>query len=210
MMGGSGVLTGTDIMTLKTLCWKVRLLDEAQLAAVGTNPRRARRLARIGFLESVTVLARPLPALDAPIISYPEDPDPHFGKASYRLKERCSGAPRPRRAYVATERAAGLVGGRGGPLKHPLQAGHDLGLSQVYVNYTNADPGAAASWVGEDAFPPSLSPRSRRRGLKVPDAVTFGAGGRMRFEEFGGFYDADRLRQLGRWCVASGISYRLW
>ena len=64
--------------------------------------------------------------------------------------------------------------------------------------------------VGEDAFPRTLIPRELRRGAKVPDAVTFGPDGRMRVEEFGGSYNADRLRQLGRWCLASGIPYRLW
>ena len=200
------MLTAVDLTTLQALTWQVRLMSEPQLETLGTGISRIRRLVRSGYIEPVTVLVRPH-AIEAPLIDLgPRDPEPHYGKVSYVLKRRQSLPCRPTRAFVATEKASALVGGRGGPLRHPFQADHDHAVASVFIHYLRTAPEVAATWLGEDAIPRVL----RKRIKVVPDAVTFGAGGAMRVEEFGGAYDADRLEALCRWSIDSGLSYRVW
>lgn len=181
-------------------------MSEQQLGMLGTGIRRIRRLVEAGYIEPVTVLLRPH-VIEAPLIDLgPLDPEPHYGKVSYVLKTRQTLPCRPTRAYVATERSSALVGGRGGQLRHPFQADHDHAVAWVFLHYLKTTPEIAATWLGEDVIPSPL----RKRIKVVPDAVTFGSDGAMRVEEFGGAYDADRLKTLCRWSIDSGLSYRVW
>jgi hypothetical protein len=171
-------------------------MSEPQLETLDIAACRVRRLVHAGYLDKVTILVRP----------HVIDPEPHYGKVSYVLKSRQSLPCRPTRAFAATEKASALVGGRGGPLRHPFQADHDHAVAWVFIHYLKTSPEVAATWLGEDAIPRSL----RKRIKVVPDAVTFTADGAMRVEEFGGAYDADRLKALCRWAIDSGLSYRVW
>ena len=181
-------------------------MSEPQLETLDIGARRVRRLVQAGYLDPVTVLVRPH-VIETPLIDLgPHDPEPHYGRVSYVLKTRQCLPCRPTRAYVATGKASALVGGRGRPLGHPFQADHDHAVAWVFTHYLQTAPEVAASWLGEDAIPRVL----RKRIKVVPDAVTFGPGGAMRVEEFGGAYDADRLEALCRWSIDSGLSYRVW
>jgi hypothetical protein len=115
--------------------------------------------------------------------------------------------PRRTTVYIATRKAANQFGGRlRGAIKYDLQAPHDLGVAQVYLQLLRTDPRAAECWVGEDIL------RLSRRRQKLPDAaITDGPDKRIFTAiEFGGAYDAERLRGFHRHCAAPKLPYQLW
>lgn len=210
------ILTARDTEILRSLIWKVRLFTLAQLSTTWWTDspsgrsearRRCRRLVDQGLLEMTAVHARPLPSLTAPVCCWaPGEPTPDFGRVSYVLRCRWAEAPRTVTAYVATTRAANAFGGHGGPLRHPLQATHDIGVSQVYLTYRATTPWLARAWVGEDVVP-----RSQRRRVRVPDALIRDDSGRTSLAvEFGGAYDAARVAGFHEDCLKTGVPYVLW
>jgi hypothetical protein len=64
----------------------------------------------------------------------------------------------------------------------------------------------ADNWIGEDILAP------HRRGEKLPDAVLAdGPGARPRLVlEFGGAYDATRVRHFHQSCLDEQLPYQLW
>ena len=210
-------LTARDLEIVRTLSLKVRIFSLRQLASswwkptkVGQDNARRRLLAvcDAGLLECTEVMARPLPAIEAPVVTWrPGEPEPDLGSASWLLQSRWTEPPRQTTVYLATKKGANRYGApRRGELKHSLQATHDLGVSEVYLQLLRADPDAASEWVGEDTF------ASRRRGQKLPDAMLVPASGeepRMVIE-FGGAYARHRLESLHRDCQARDLPYQVW
>ena len=212
-------LTDRDHDILTTLTWKARLLDNEQLATTWWHAgrsgrieasRRAGRLVASGLLKKLIVLSRPLPRLDAPIIVYyPGGEEANLARAAHLLHRRWSQPPRSTTVYLATPRAAALTGGRASGLKHPLQASHDLAVTQVYLNTRKRDPDLAIAWLGEDCVPWAPGRRVRRADAVIPGA----AGGIALAIEIGGSgsaYGRKRLEALHRHFAKSGIPYVLW
>jgi hypothetical protein len=112
-------LTQRDLEVLLALLHKVRIFSIRQLAehwwsSELTNARkRLRLLADSNLLVGVKVSARTLPPLCAPVACWqPGQRVPDFGAISYQLKSRWKQRPtRSVAAYVASERAARLLGG---------------------------------------------------------------------------------------------------
>ena len=162
---------------------------------------------RAGLLERIQVLVEPLLALAAPVFRWqPGAPAPDCDAIGYALQSRWTKPPRRTTVYVATRKSVSQYGGKGpGGLRMRLQATHDLHVGAVYLRYLRDDPAAAAAWVGED-----VRGKAGHR-LKDPDAILLGPDGRTRrVVEFGGRYDARRVRDFHEHCSRFGLSYELW
>jgi hypothetical protein len=68
-----------------------------------------------------------------------------------------------------------------------------------------ADPQAAEQWVGEDIA------GGDQFGGNVPDAVLSDPQDGMRLAiEFGGAYNAERIRSFHHCCARRGLPYEVW
>ena len=106
---------------------------------------------------------------------------------------------------MATSRGAKHFGGKGGKLRRPLQATHDLHVSTVYLWFLEQQPDLASAWASEDLIAPT------RRGQKLPDAmIQDEAGNPLRVIEFAGAYPPERIEKLHLDCEYRGLPYELW
>lgn len=206
-----------DEALLETLVFKVRLLTTPLIAKTWwgdtTQPlmharRRLRQLTEARLLEKTHVLAEPMLPLQAPVACWrPGEPEPDCDALGYALQSRWGDAP-PRRVtvFVASKQAVYQYGGRGlGGLRQRLQATHDLHQAAVYLHYLRADPALAEAWVGEDML------GKAGHGIKDPDALVMGRDGKPELViEFGGRYDARRVRDFHKHCARFGLRYELW
>lgn len=208
-------LTSRDEQVLAALASRVRMLAIEQIAATwwseSADPtryaaKRMRALEQGGYADRFQANAHPMLTLDAPVLAWnPGDEQPDFGAAGYRLKSRWTRAPRTVAVYAASRLYARRVAGYGGRIKRPLQATHDLHVAAIYLRLLRTAPALAAAWVGEEGLAPD------RKDEKLPDAVLVDPEGRPRLVvEFGGAYDADRVRAFHADCEARSLSYQLW
>lgn len=211
------LLISRDDEILRTLSLKVRLLSLAQVAEAWWEPtpsgqstarKRLAQLDEAGLVRRLRVPVRPLPPLDAPALAWQAgDPPPDLGAVAWKLQSRWKEGPLATTVFVATQRGANQYGGRlRGRLRREFQATHDLGVAAVYLRMRAAKPEAAEAWIGEDILSP------HRRGEKVPDAV-LAAGPEKRprlVVEFGGAYDAARVRRFHEDCAERKLPYELW
>ena len=207
-------LTERDQATVDATVSKVRLLGLRQVADhwwdgdLANARRRLRLLVDVDLLKRITVHARTLPAIDRPIaIWQPNQAAPSAGQVAQALQSRWRRrAVRAQTAYIATARAIQLFGGKGrGELKNPLQATHDLGVAAVWLHLDTHDPELADAWKGEDLM------ADTRRGEKCPDAFIVEDSGDVRCViEFGGAYDANRVRAFHRDCSDRATPYQIW
>lgn len=211
------LLISRDDEILRTLSLKVRLLSLAQVAGTWWEPtdsgrstarKRLAQLADAGLLRRLRIPARPLPTLEAPALVWRAgDPPPDLGAVAWRLQSRWKEGPTATTVFVVTQRGANQYGGRlRGRLRREFQATHDLGVAAVYLRMRALNSETAAAWIGEDILSP------HRRGEKVPDAV-LAAGPEERprlVVEFGGAYDAARVRRFHEDCAERRLPYELW
>lgn len=213
-MNGPLHLTDRDRALLVALVQKVRLFSQRQIAdhwwngELANSRRRLKRLAERGLVQRITVLARPIPALASPLVSWrPGDAAPDYGQIAYRCQQRWRMRPTRRcTAWLATEAASQAFGGVArGELKHPTQATHDLGVAAVWLRLHEVAPQWASAWRGEDLL------AHTRRGEKLPDAfITADADQIAWVVEFGGGYDASRVEAFHQDCAGRGLPYQLW
>ena len=108
------VLKPRDRDLLLALVQKVRLFSQKQIAEhwwtgeIANARRRMKVLSRAGLVQRITVPARTLPPIEAPLVTWQYDQAmPDFGQVAYQLQARWKRrAVRPTTAYMATERAA--------------------------------------------------------------------------------------------------------
>jgi hypothetical protein len=147
--------------------------------------------------------------VETPLVTWqPGQPAPHFGQVSYRLQSRWDRrAVRSVAALIATERAAGLYGGKArGELKHPLQATHDLGTAAVWLSLKRQAPAWAEAWRSED-----LLAHTRGDGEKLPDAFIVDEAEQVVWVvEFGGSYSPERVEEFHDDCAARELPYQIW
>ena len=208
------ILKDRDRELLAALVQKVRLLSQKQIAEhwwQGETPnarRRLKSLVEAGLLKRLTVSARTLPPITAPLVTWQlSEVEPDFGPIAFQLQSRWARrAVRPTTTYIASEKASQLFGGRArGELKHPLQATHDLGVAAVWLALAELAPKWANAWQGEDLHAVS------RRGEKLPDAfIVNSAQETVCVIEFGGAYDTARLLAFHRDCEVRAIPYQIW
>jgi hypothetical protein len=200
---------------LLVLTHKVRFLSVRQFCRFWPGGDAGRRnalraltgLAGASYVEKRVVVAAPeLPLVD-PIWSWrPGEGPPPFGAVSYQLQSRWKEPVRETPVVLATKRAVGRLGGFGGKIYRPDQAGHDLHTAAIYLRLHQTDPEAAAAWMPEDRFSRlRASPRE-----KLPDAVLVSSGEVDEVIEFGGSYSAARVRAFHHYCEEQGYPYQLW
>lgn len=207
-------LTDRDEELLKALVMHVRLFALRQVAdhwwngELANTRRRLRQLMSVGLLISAQVQARPIHRLTGPIFEWkPGHQAPDFGPLAHQLQTRIRRIPvRSINAFMATDRAAKLVGGVSrGELKHPGQATHDLGVAAVWLHLSRHEPQRAAMWVGEDLMARHCI------GDKRPDAFLCDASGAITgVVEFGGDYDRSRIEGFHEHCASHRLPYQLW
>ena len=207
-------ITGRDREILHSLCIAVRLFSQNQIASYwfggdrANARRRLKRLASEGLVLRIAVRARTLPQLNQPVASWQcGQPAPSFAQVSNALRQRWKrNAVRTCTCFVATNEATRLFGGRGvGELKKPAQAGHDLGVSQVWLRFAATRPDWAKAWRGEDVM------AHTRRGEKLPDAFIVNSNNDVVcLIEFGGAYDQRRTQAFHEDCVARELPYQMW
>lgn len=169
--------------------------------------RRLRNLVTSGFLNRLTIQARALPPLLGPSAQWcPNAPLPGFEAVSYQLRKRwAQRAVRDCTAYIATAAAAEMFGGKAGQFKNEAQATHDLGVTQVWMHFDKHQPALAHAWRGEDVM------ASTRVGQKLPDAFVIDPSDEVKIViEFGGAYNAQRLRDFHRDCEQRNLPYQIW
>lgn len=199
---------------LQALTMKVRLFSQRQIAEywfggeLANARRRMKRLAAAKLVCNLTVLARPLPSIHSPLISWaPGERTPDYGAIAYRCQRRWRmRPPRPCTAWLPSERATQLFGGAGsGDLKRPFQATHDLGVAAIWLLFRRISPQWAEAWRGEDLL------AETRRGEKIPDAfLVDGQDQVFQVIEFGGGYDLLRVKAFHEDCAARDLPYQLW
>lgn len=208
------ILTARDEALLRCLSTFVRLMSLRQMAMhwwngeVSNARRRMKQMTQIQLVVTVEVIARPILSLTNPIVIWkPGQPAPDFGQLAYFFQQRLRRIPaRMIKVYVASERTAAMFGGRSlGELSHPTQAGHDLGVTAIWMNLSKCNPEKARQWVGEDRMTGLVL------GEKRPDAFLVRPDGHVEsVVEFGGDYDRRRVEEFHRHCEERNLSYELW
>lgn len=206
-------LTERDQTLLKALVLRVRLFSQRQImdhwfGDVANTRRRLNRLAQHDWLQRDTVLARPTPALQTPLVSWkPGQAVPNAAHVAWQCQNRWRKRPvRQCVVWIATEKASRTFGGTGrGSLKHRTQATHDLGVAAVWLRFRGLSPPLAEKWQGEDLL------AWTRRGEKLPDAFLVNSNGGIDWViEFGGDYDASRVTAFHQDCASRNLPYQLW
>lgn len=209
------LLTTRDHQILDAIATRVRLLSLEQIrfawwaeSKIEVGERLARKrlleLERNGFVEKIPVLARALPDITKPVCTWhPGGPTPNFGAISYQLQSRWTETPRQRSVYVIASKGAGLFGVSAKKrVRSDYQCTHDLGTSQVYVQYLRDSPELATRWIGEDLL----------AGTGAPDAVLAESlqSEPERIIEFGGAYDTQKIRRFFQKYETSTALIEIW
>ena len=207
-------LTPRDRAIVQALVQKVRLFSQRQIVdhwwngEQANSRRRLKRLADRNLLQRTIVQARPAPAFESPLITWrPGDAAPDFGKVAYRCQARWRSRPaRQSVVWLATKVASQAFGGTArGKLKHSMQATHDLGVAAVWLRLHQVAPQWAAAWRSEDLL------AHTRVGQKLPDAFIVDDAEQVIWViEFGGAYDAARVKAFHQDCVSRNLPYQLW
>ena len=210
-------LTDRDSEVLASLCNQIRMITPLQVA-FGWWPRQERdvanaqvrlqELSAAGYLVKAKVMAKPLPPIRGPVIRWvPGDFLPDFGAVAWRLQERWRFPARPTTVFLAAPRATQLFGGpQRGVIRRQFQAGHDLGVTQMFVCIRRYTPHLLPLWIGEDRLAPE------RRGQKLPDAIFAASPDVLPYLvlEFGGAYDKVRVQDFHADCEDRGLPYEIW
>jgi hypothetical protein len=170
--------------------------------------RRMNQLKTFAMVDRVVLRARSRPIFSQPLIAWqPGQQEPEFGKVAHL----CSSRWRKRHvqsctAYLATESASQRYGGRmPGEVKREMQATHDLGVSQIWLQLDLQSPQFADAWRGENLM------AHTRQGQKLPDGfIVDSAGATLCVIEFGGAYDEPRIRDFHEDCADRSLPYQLW
>ncbi len=208
-------LTERDEEIISALAIRVRLLSQRQVSdhwfdGEDSNARRRMsHLQGIGLVKKVRVRARTLPPIERAIIKWqPSDPSsPNCAKAAYACRSRWRKRHvRTCTTYIATEKAAQLLGGRHrGKIAKELQVTHDLGVTAIWLYLDRTAPNWADAWRGEDVM------AATRYRQKLPDGFIVDTSGTpLCAMEFGGSYDAQRVLEFHEDCVSRDLPYQLW
>lgn len=208
------LFTSRDHEILSALTQKVRLFTLRQITAhwwqgeLANARRRLKVLTEVQLVQRITVRARTLPPINSPVAEWMPGRDvPDFGGVANQLQNRWVRRPvRSLTAFTATPRAARFLGGTArDSIKVPTQATHDIGVAQVWLLLTTDWPSQAEAWRSEDVM------AHTRRGQKLPDAFLVDADGTpFAVVEFGGSYDARRVREFHDDCAHRNLPYQIW
>ena len=208
--------TQRDIDILRTLAMRVRMLNEDQIVKIwwpkrdrgeGNSQRRLTKMRLAGLIHRYRITCHPIIELDEPIFIWrPGDNAPNPGKIAHRLRSRWKLPSVTQTVFVGTEKTCrhlfpGLGGAGPGKI---YDWKHDLHVAEVYRFYRRYREDEASLWVGEDALPKAGF------GEKDPDAFLMDGKTPTRIVEFGGSYNAERVRDFHLHCRERLIEYELW
>ena len=210
-------LTSRDCEILDHLSTAVRLFSLDQIAHAwwrgSVDPRkladeRIRQLARAGWVERFSVLARPMPKITAPVACWrPGQLAADFGKIAWRVQSRWKKGPRRCLVVVASNRTTkSRTGKQARRIKQYFQLTHDLGVAETFLRFKETRPEEATLWKGEGIISPL------RRKKKVPDAIIAGDSiwpPRL-VVEFAGAYARERIEVFHWFCEKEQLAYELW
>ncbi len=209
--------TAADTLLRETLCWKIRVISREQavrlfaLADV-SSPRAAKRrlhmLTRLRLVSCVELLARPILALEGPLVRWsPGEAPADFEALAWTLEKRWQAPLTPTRVLFAGRETIRIFGGCAkGHLTNVNQVSHDLHVAEVYLNFLEKDRPRAEMWVSED----ELSDH-RKKFEKQPDAVLHDEAGAPRMVvEFGGLYGPEKLRAFHNDMDHRNLPYEIW
>jgi len=203
-----------EIVTL--LCFAVRFFSLEQVARTwwSDQPREIRRtrqrmlrLAKNRWVRPLTILARPLLKMEAPIFEWRLGGDaPDTAAVSRMLRKRWKEPAHDVEIFLATPRATAVLGGGAlGSMKNLCQTTHDLHVSEVFLFYRENRPELASLWVGEDSVIPLHEHEKRPDAVLLNDAREI-----LRVVEFGGAYKPDRVQAVHDFCRQRNLPYELW
>lgn len=205
-------LTKRDLDLLGTLLLRVRYLSLQQVARTWwgetKSPEknancRLQRLESGGLIHRFSVVVHPEIVLEQPLFKWaPGKEAPDFGAIAYLLAGRWSENYAPTPAFIASEKAARLLGGTGGKTPRASEETHDLHLATVYLLFRSQNPKRARSWIHEDSA-------RRVSGEKVPDAYVGSGSGKVAIE-LAGKYPKEKLTEFHQYCVSRNLPYELW
>jgi len=211
-------LTGRDREIIETLAYRIRFFSVHQIARfwwsseageevnISSATRRLRKLdSEKKLVRHSHVIPPELNLIEPEFTWSPGQPEPHYGKLSWRLQSRWKDAPKPTEIYEIGP--AGLVefGGRKGGPKRLDHLRHDLHMGTVYLNLIASDSTVKERWVSEDELAP------HRVGEKLPDAMLRADSNNLTTViEFGGAYDVEHLRSFHADCHDRKLPYQMW
>ena len=212
-------ITTRDRDLINSLGYRVRLLSLSQVSRgfFDGDDRQARRrvkqLASLDLLAVQTTVTRQVPAHELPLATWePGQGNPPFSSLAKRLRQRWSKRPSVSETIVTLgDRSLGTFGlRRSHSIKHALQVGHDLAVSEVFLRYQAHSVERIAFWFCEDAWV-RLDHTAKGRGRVIPDAILSDAAGEpVRAIEIGGLYSPERLRNLHLAFAERRLRYELW
>jgi hypothetical protein len=202
-----------DLTLLEAMALRVRLIGQRQVADAfwrGHLANARRRLAQLssnGMMTRSIVNAQPLPELMEPVVRWqPGQSEPSPDRVAFQLQSRWKfRALRPTVVYFPTEKTITQFGGRARSQIKLTQVTHDLGVTAVWLRYTQQDSSKSVMWVGEDILAPT------RIDQKLPDAALVDQHGEPKLlVEFGGSYGPARVAEFHNDAAARGLPYHLW
>lgn len=204
----AGYKASIDEVILGPLSTKFRVAQISQLARLTGRSedaieRRIKDLLELGALEQRIVNAHPLLRQDGALFKWNiGDAPPSFQVLSYRCRVRFCEAIRPTAVFIASPAALRLFGGKPRKgLKHPLQATHDLHVTNIYLRLLESSPERAKNWISEDLL------ERPKPGDKHPDAMI--AGNPPCVIDFIN-YGPGSIEKIHLHCERRGLAYELW
>lgn len=211
-------LSSRDRQILDALATQVRAFTVDQVAAgyfAGDQDnarRRLRRLAHHHWLDLRSAHVRLVPPLEKPLWQWaPGEARPNYGAISARLRRRWSNQPNRSIQLVGLGATAAKCYGlrHRKRIGHPLQLGHDIALTEVFLLFREQFSGDSYQWLGEDAA--TRWNLSDPRAGAVPDALLLDdAGNTDRAIELGGLYSPQRIATLHQAFSTREIGYEIW
>lgn len=206
-------LHSRDLLLLEALALRIRLIGQRQAAEafwgghIANTRRRLQQLVQSGMLSRAIVNAQPLPELTSPVVRWqPGHPMPDSNRTAFQLQSRWRyRSLRPTVVYFPTASTIAHFGGRDRSQSLLTQVTHDLGVTAIWIRFSQAGNAATSVWVGEDILAPS------RVGQKLPDAALVDQHGEPTLLiEFGGSYGPARVSDFHDDAVSRGLPYQLW
>jgi hypothetical protein len=163
------------------------------------------RLERAGIVKTFTAMAHPELPLRGPLLDWREGNSlPDFERLAWQLKSRWTEPPIRTRVVYATAKAKQGFGSLCGERKvRAKEISHDIGVAQCFFELRRTHPELTDHWVGEDQL------RAEGREGDIPDAVVRIREGAEVIIEFGGAYDARKLRAIHANYATHG-RYQVW
>ena len=193
---------------------KLRVMDAGQVAAElfqdASNPARAARLAiyrlrKRQLLETSTTMTHSVLRFGDALVDWsPGDGVPDFNRTAWQLQSRWNRPPVKTQLVWASSLANRMFGGVcGGRPPRAKEISHDIHVAQLFFHLQRGALELSEHWMHEDQL--------RREGWRssIPDAVIRLPYGKEILIEFGGSYDARKLRIIHENYSTRG-RYQIW